>query len=305
MIASTSSLAEPSFREHHVLIVGTDGVIGSALKKRLLAKGYQVTGSTRRPDQVGDGRLFLDLQDPKTLVKLESQQFDTAVICGAITSMQACEEKPIQTRQINVDGTITLAKLLSQAGSHIIFLSTNMVFDGHTPHCRATDSKNPLNEYGRQKANVEDWLLSSNTNAAILRFGKVLPPAFPLFQEWLTELSIGKEIRPYGNKSIAPISLPFAIDILAWLIAERRIGIFQATASQDITYGDAALVLARLSGADLSLVKAINSPLPKAASSPASQSSHTTLEFSPEFTPFFSAPSPDLAVSYAASINTF
>ena len=299
-VTSASSSTTGSAIPQHVLIVGGDGTIGSALNKRLLAEGFQVTCSTRRPGVYGDTSLFLDLQDPDSFLPIKDRRFDAAVLCGAITSIQKCEENPEQTRQVNVDATLALADLLAEAGSHLVFLSTNMVFDGSKPNAQSSDARNPLTEYGRQKAAVEVALLEFNIKASIIRLGKVLPPNFPLFKEWLERMRSGNCIHPHANRTMAPISLAFATDVLAWLIAHKGHGIFQATASHDITYVDAAFMLANLFQSDSSLIEPVNAPLVHATKgSEPPPFGYTALEFSPEFLSFFSPPTPAQALHYA------
>lgn len=299
-VTSTSSSTTGSAIPQHVLIVGGDGTIGSALNKRLLAEGFQVTCSTRRPGVYGDTSLFLDLQDPDSFLPIKDRRFDAAVLCGAITSIQKCEENPERTRQVNVDATLALADLLAEAGSHLVFLSTNMVFDGIKPNAQSSDARNPLTEYGRQKAAAEVALLEGNSKASIIRLGKVLHPNFPLFKEWLQRMRSGNCIHPHANRTMAPISLAFATDILVWLIAQKTHGIFQATASHDITYADAAFKLANLSQSDSSLIQPIKAPLlhtMKGIQPP--PLTYSYLKFSPELKPFFSVPTPDQALYYA------
>lgn len=284
----------------HVLIVGGDGIIGSALNKRLLAEGYQVTCSSRRPGVYGDTSLYLDLQDSDSFFTIKDRRFDAAVLCGAITSIEKCEEDPERTRQVNVDGTLALSDLLAEAGSHLFFLSTNMVFDGSKPNAKSSDARSPLTEYGRQKAAAEVALLETKSKVAIVRLGKVLPPYFPLFKEWLERLRSGNSIHPHANRAMAPISLAFATDILTWLISHYGHGIFQATASRDITYAEAAFMLANLSQSDFSLIKPANAPLVHATKGgELPPFAHTALDFSPELLPFFSPPTPEQTLHYA------
>lgn len=296
-MTSASTSTPGSAIPQHVLIVGGDSTIGSALNQRLLAEGYQVTCSTRRPGNFGEKSLYLDLQNQDSFLTIKDRRFDAAVFCGAITSIQKCEQNPAQTRKVNVDGTLALADLLAEAGSHLVFLSTNMVFDGSKPNAKSSDARNPLTEYGRQKAAAEEYLLATESTVSIIRLGKVIPHDFPLFTEWLGRLRSGNPIHPHGNRTMAPISLTFATDILSWLIDEKRHGIFHATANCDITYAEAAFKLANLSKSDSSLIEPINAPLLYSAKGlQALPFACTALEFSPEFLPSFSAPTPEQAL---------
>lgn len=289
-----------AIQAQHVLIVGGNGTIGSALKKRLVAEGYQVTSTTRRPVVDADTSLYLDLQDPASFSCLFPNRFDVAVLCGAITSLQTCEQNPDFSKLVNVSNTLILANMLADSGSHLIFLSSNLVFDGSKPLVQKSETKNPITEYGRQKSETEDGLLSLNLNSAIIRFGKILPTNFPLFHEWILSLSSGKHIYPYVNRTLAPIALPLAIDILVWLIAKKSRGVFQATAQYEMTYADVAVEVARLTQNDDSLIMptyASSIYIPDGSS--AWNSFYSTLHFSPEFFPFFTAPTPSIALSYS------
>lgn len=309
MTISVASILRSPIPQRKVLIVGVESAIGSALEKKLTNNGCQVTGSTRRQYQTVSERVYLDLQDSRTFIKLDLQNYDTVVLCGAVTSLHTCEKYPLIARSINVDGTIALSKVFEGSGAHLIFISTNMVFDGSRSYFGAEDKKTPITEYGRQKADVEDWLLSRNCSAAIIRFGKVLPPSFNLFAQWHHQLLAGKKITPYSNKVMAPLSLGIAVEILCLLIAARKSGIFQATACSDITYLDAALHLVRLWKANLNLVDAIISPCQGlSCMEHDGVKQYGTLQISPCFDHLLRNLSPKAAIEYAmpdqSSFNT-
>ena len=285
-----------------MLIVGGDSSIGSALNNRLLSEGYNVTSSSRRRGDYNYKSLYLDLQDRSSFLSLKHLHFDAVVLCGGITSIQECEKNPVLSRQVNVDGTLALANLLADSGCHLLFLSTNMVFDGSKPKAQPFDIKNPITEYGRQKAEVEDALLMRFPTAVIIRFGKVLRPNFPLFIEWVESLRSGKYIHPYANRAIAPISLALAVEILSWLIAKKAQGVFQATAEYEITYAEAAFTIAQLSQGDISLIKPIKAPISHVTQSISTHSfTHSSLAFSAELLSDFNAPMPAQALQYALS----
>lgn len=294
-----SSPVNSTTTDRKVLIVGADGVIGSALEEHLIREGYQVTGSTRRLNQLTTKRLYLDLKDTRTFSNLGHQRFDTAVICGAVTSLQICEERPSLTRKINVDGTIALAELLSKADTHLIFLSTNLVFNGTKPHYSSDDTKTPVTEYGKQKATVEAYLSSLSSSSAVIRLGKVLSYNFPLFVHWQSQLASGKSITPYADKTMAPVSLVYAIKILSWLVADLQSGVFQATACSDITYEEAAVYLANILNFSTKLIEPVNSSSDIKLESCAPERLFSTLQFTQGMAHLSKAPAPVEALRYA------
>ena len=241
-----------------ILIIGGDSAIGASLANRQQKVGNRVITTTRRPGSLKDRQLYLDIEKPELNV-LCGHRFDVAVFCAGITSIHACELLPEYAHRVNVLGTTTLANYLVNHGTHIVFLSTNLVFDGSSLIYTSDSVKNPVTEYGKQKALVEDWIGRHCPRASIIRFGKVLPKGFELFNDWRQDLLNGSTIRPYIDKHIAPISTEVAIQMLCLLIETEALGIFQATALHSVSYSVVGYYLAMLYNAEPSLIKPVNS----------------------------------------------
>lgn len=151
-------------------------------------------------------------------------------------------------------GTLAVARALRETGAHLVFLSTNLVFDGSVAHQRADSPTCPQTEYGRQKAEVEAKLLEQ-PGATVLRLTKVLTSQMGLVQGWLTDLREGRSIRPLSDLPLAPVSLPQVVEALSALGLRGPEGIFQLSAQDDITYAEMAQLLAEGLGAAPELVQ--------------------------------------------------
>jgi dTDP-4-dehydrorhamnose reductase len=168
-----------------------------------------------------------------------------AVLCAAVTSQKACQEDYATTYAINVTATVELAKRLVEAGTFVVFLSTNLVFDGSVPLVPADHPVNPQTAYGQQKAEAEQALLAlAPDSVAIVRLTKVLNRGFPLFQSWIDSLRAHRPIHPFADLYLAPISLPFATAVVAQVAQQRLRGIIQASAKDDLSYAEVAYRLA-------------------------------------------------------------
>ena len=150
-----------------------------------------------------------------------------------------------------------LARKLSEVGAFVIFPSTSLVFDGSVPLRKATDETCPLTEYGRQKAMAEAQLQSHNGLLAVVRLTKVLWPDMPLLKEWVQLLTEGEPIHPFSNMVVAPLSIDFAVDVLALISKNRAPGITQASGPRDISYDDVARHIATRVGASQDLVQPV------------------------------------------------
>jgi len=71
---------------------------------------------------------------------------------------------------VNRDGAAHVARATAQIGSRLLFISSDYVFDGEkrTPY-ETGDPRNPINVYGRSKAEAESLLLEITPDCCIVR----------------------------------------------------------------------------------------------------------------------------------------
>jgi dTDP-4-dehydrorhamnose reductase len=238
------------------LVVGADGLIGSALIRHLRAMGEPVIGTTRRHQQVDDSHLFLDLSEQQGQW-LCPCRIDVAVICAGIAKLEDCRRDPTGTAYLNVVKIVELANHLVSRGAFVIYLSSNAVFDGSVPYSRPDDAISPVTEYGRQKAQAESRLLELGNLVSVVRFTKILGPQTQPFKEWTQALRTGKPIHPFSDMVLAPVSLDFAVNVLHQVANKRLSGIVQVSGKRDVSYAGAARLGARYLGVDEDLVRPV------------------------------------------------
>jgi len=236
------------------LVIGADGQIGRALVSGLPRYGIPTLGTTRRPDRVGPDHIYLDLDGDLSAWRCPDA-ISTAILAAAVTRIDACERAPEAARRVNVAANLALADRLVERGVHVLFLSSNQVFDGSRPHRRADEPTSPRTVYGCQKAEVEHYVLERYDTAAILRLTKVVTPQLPLLCQWSSALRAGSPVRPFRDLVIAPLPVGFVVDTIARMIERRPAGVMQASGPRDVPYADVALHIARRLGADPALVQ--------------------------------------------------
>src|SRR5229473_1942815 len=172
------------------LLVGGESEIGAAAHRHLTAQGRAVALTTRRPSHESDARPLFDLSDP--LDRWEPPRgTDAACIFAGVSRLAACAADSAGSAQLNVAQTLVLIERLLQRGIYVLFLSTNLVFDGSRPCMSADAPKSPVSEYGKQKARAEAALnahAQRGAPIAILRLAKVLSPETTLFRGWVDTL---------------------------------------------------------------------------------------------------------------------
>ncbi|MCL4788753.1 MAG: sugar nucleotide-binding protein [Verrucomicrobia bacterium] len=239
-----------------ILIVGTEGLLGSTLLALGRRHGLNVFGTMIEPDKANPQILQLNLS--KELGEWSPPAgCRAAILCAAITSLEACRRDPAGTRQINVTQTLRLTEKLLAAGVFVVFISSNLVFDGTQPLRRAEEAVCPMTEYGRQKAEVERAFTAFGGKVAIVRLTKVANPRWPLILGWIQAARSGQPVEAFGDFVCAPIPL----DVTAYgllKIAEGRLpGIWQFSADSDVSYAGIARHIVRRMNGDESLVKVV------------------------------------------------
>jgi dTDP-4-dehydrorhamnose reductase len=237
------------------LIIGGDGKVGAALAEHIARTGQPVVTTSRRPAKE-PGALFLDLAGDVEAWPIPAG-VTTAVLCAAVPLIDACEKDPAGTARVNVTGTLTLIRRLLAQDVFTVFLSTNQVFDGETPHFSAETTQSPRSEYGRQKTEVERTLVRLGGRSAIVRFTKILEPVVPLFEKWRDSLRAGEKITPFSDMRMAPVPLAGAVSALRLIADRREGGLWQVSGDRDVTYAEVAAQLAADLGCDPALVHPI------------------------------------------------
>src|ERR1019366_5438308 len=78
---------------------------------------------------------------------------------------------------------------------------------------------------------------------------------------WLKDLSAGCPVNAFSDYRCSPISLSTVVAGINRVAVERRAGVWQFSGAADVSYAELAQQVARLSGAESSLVNATPTPL--------------------------------------------
>ena len=221
-----------------ILIVGVDSQIGGYLRTSLTQEGFVVTGSSRREVSKNvqqDDMIFIDLN--LNSIELPKKRFDAAIICAGM-NMGMCKEFPVESEKINVKNTIKLIDVLLDMGTHVIFLSSNSVFDGNKAFYKYNDATNPTSRYGIYKQQVEEYLQTSKRNASILRLTKVLTSKTSFIAMWEKYIAEGTRFDIFKNHFLSPVSIDSVANAVTLLINKKLSGIYQLGGDIEISYYD-------------------------------------------------------------------
>lgn len=133
-----------------IVILGADGQLGRQLAR--------VLGDDSAWAVLPVGRTDLDITEAPAVEALVSERSPAWVVnCAAVTNVDQCERDPSAAR-VNADAVEGIARACTAAGSGLVQISTDFVFDGRSPRpYREDDPTGPLNAYARAKLRAEEY----------------------------------------------------------------------------------------------------------------------------------------------------
>ncbi len=239
-----------------ILATGLTGLIGSRVQELLTVHSFaNISRSTG-----------VDITN-KDQVEAAVVNSDAPVILhlAAYTNVKEAElQKDLGEQsdawKINVIGTENVAMACQRTGKKLIYISTDLVFDGeNTPEGGYTedDKENPLNWYAKTKFEGELLVRDLGTPWVVLR------PAYPYRAKYekndfvrlfIQKLKNNEPLTVLTDRIITPTfidDLAFAIESV---IEKDATGIFHAVGSTSTSIHDAALEIADVFGFDKGLI---------------------------------------------------
>lgn len=186
-----------------LLITGGTGFLGRRVAAHCKALGWQV---------LSPGHGELDITDAAGVAVWFRENRPQAVIhTAAVSDTGLCQQQPERSRQINVEGSVNLAKACRETGAKLVICSSDQVYFGSSlpgPH-REEEALSPANVYGCQKLEAERQCLA------------ILPDTVCLRLSWM----YARESLP-GEHSQFFAALTAALEDeskpLAWPVYDRR-----------------------------------------------------------------------------------
>ena len=151
-----------------LLIIGASGQVGHQIMTLARQEGHETVGTYSahpEPDLVQ-----LDLRSSAECEKRIPEIRPDAVLCvGAMTNVELCETEADLAHRINVQGPLACARAAGKIGAKFVYFSTEYVFDGRSGPYTEESPVNPINVYGRSKADAETALALTHPSALIIR----------------------------------------------------------------------------------------------------------------------------------------
>ncbi len=232
-------------KRKRLLVTGASGFLGWNICY-VAYKSWDVFGVVfSTPVEVsGVSIKVADLTDFNKLKRLFMDVAPDAVIhAAAAANTNYCQVNQTESHKINVDASINIAGLCMERNIPLVFVSTDMVFDGLSAPYKEEDSVCPINMYGEQKVIAEEEMVKRNPEMAICRtsimFGHYPNNGKNWFQQILESMRMHQDLQLFVDEYRTFLSVRNAVSGL--LLALGNIsGILHLSGDESISRYDFA-----------------------------------------------------------------
>lgn len=209
-----------------VLITGANGQLGHELVRASIASGIEVVATSHET---------LDITDKLAVeAAIMAARPDVVIHAAAWTAVDACESDPDKAMLVNGTATKYLADAAHAVGAHVVYISTDYVFDGSKtlPYVE-DDAPNPQSVYGSSKLVGERAL---GTSDAIVRIAWVCGFYGANMVKTILRLAEQPELKFVDDQIGNPTFADDAAAMIVRIATEKRSGIWHVTNQGDVSW---------------------------------------------------------------------
>jgi len=244
-----------------VTVFGASGLLGQDLIHQL--HGHELTALSSRD---------ADLRDrARVRAVIVDSRPEWILLSAAYTDVDGCESNRDRAFAVNCEGAVNVALAAREAGSRLLFLSSDYVFDGskRAPY-ETNDARNPISVYGASKARAEERLLEILPEVCIVRTSWLFGHGGKCFPATILKLaSTRSEISVVNDQCGSPTFTRDLASALVQLCCVSARGVVHVTNSGNCTWYEFAVEIFRLSGLATTVKPVTTAEFPRPARRPA------------------------------------
>ena len=209
-----------------VLITGANGQLGHELVRASIASGHEVVATSHQT---------LDITDESAVeLAIRTARPDVVIHAAAWTAVDACESDPEKALLVNGTATKYVADAAHAVGAHVVYISTDYVFDGNknSPY-EEDDAPNPQSVYGASKLAGERALGATD---AIVRIAWVCGFYGANMVKTILRLAEQPQLKFVDDQIGNPTFADDAAAMIVRLAAEKRSGTWHVTNQGDVSW---------------------------------------------------------------------
>jgi len=225
-----------------LVVFGGGGFVGGHLSAAALRRGWEVHIVERMefPGGLAGARWhLLDITEAAAVRRLLTDLAPQAVVdVAAVADIDRAEREQEAAWAVNVEAARTIASACAASGAYFLYFSSDAVFAGTAPRYQEEDPPQPVNFYGRTKAEGEKAVRQADPRAGIVRLSLVL--GFPVtegnsfFAALEAKLRAGQEVAAPADEIRTPVDVLTLSDCVLELIGLRFAGVLHIGSTDSI-----------------------------------------------------------------------
>ncbi|MGF1458361.1 MAG: SDR family oxidoreductase [Leptolyngbyaceae cyanobacterium] len=244
-----------------LLVTGASGLLGGQICQDLSAQ-WQLWGTYHRQTVAYPSVTTqpMDITSEQSIQTVwEQVQPDAVIHTVALSQVGQCQRFPEHSYQVNVAGTLALARRCAAAQVPFMFTSTDLVFDGTSPRYGESDRSNPINVYGKHKAIAETELLNLYPAATICRLplmvGAATATAQSFVQPLLAAIAAGQSQTLFTDEWRTPAVVADVTQGLALALTKGVTGIIHLGGRERLNRYELGLLVAQSFGVSTAMLR--------------------------------------------------
>lgn len=236
-----------------IAVIGANGQLGSDVLRAFTKNGDQVCAMTHSDLEIANVDSVCQV--------LRDARPDVVVNTAAMHHVEQCEENPEKAYAVNALGARNLALATKDAGSVLMHVSTDYVYDGAkgTPYVEQ-DAPQPLNVYGNTKLAGEYFVRSIAEKHFVVRTSALYGTSAcrakggrNFIQLMLKLAKERDEVRVVDCEVVSPTSTAELAQQLVTLSRSDCYGLYHATAEGSCSWFEFAQTIFSLTGTPANL----------------------------------------------------
>lgn len=237
-----------------LLITGASGFLGGHIWNHAESK-FQCLGTyhSRKDDRYPGEWIHLDLgNEDQIRTILDEVRPDAVIHNAAMSNLDVCQIEKERAKAVNTRSAEIIAEYCGENNVRLVFVSSDMVFDGERGMYREDDPTNPVSIYGQSKVDAENAVRKLIKDHVIVRaaliYGK---PVYggSSFSMWIeNQLAAGKKVPLYVDQYRTPVYAPNLAEILVELVDSDFSGTLHVGGTNRINRYDFGVQLCQAGG---------------------------------------------------------
>lgn len=253
-------MATSTQNKRTLIITGANGLVGQKMVEQG-SKNNQLsivaTGRGASRLHRGDGNFVyesIDVTQADDLARLFATYSPDFIIHSAsMTDVDRCEINRDLCYEQNINATERILAECERHGTHLVFISTDFVFDGKNGPYGEDDAPNPLNYYGWTKLETEKILQESTVPWTIIRTNLVYGVGYDLTRSnivlWVKNgLEMGKKLTLVDDQIRTPTLAEDLANGCLLVVEKKATGIFNISGRDLLTPYDMGNLTAEFFG---------------------------------------------------------